>query len=102
MEKLNTNFHDNEIPKQSSQFIYLLVILVESVFRTCKNYYLKVFLEKCKFVVKEQKMPEYITDDVENSSGDCEDFHEKIPNEENYDEVHFVEANSIQNCRRLF
>ena len=54
-------------------------------------------LEKCKFVVKEQKMPEYITDDIENSSGDfdSEDFHEKIPNEENYDEVHFVEANSI-------
>ena len=42
-------------------------------------------------------MPEYITNDIGNSSGDfdSEDFHEKIPNEENYDEVHFVEANSI-------
>ena len=55
MEKIKINFCDNEIPKQSSQFIYLSVILVKSVFRTGKHYYAKVFLEKCKFVVKEKK-----------------------------------------------
>ena len=33
------NFHNNEILKQSSQCIYLLVILNDSVYRTGKNYY---------------------------------------------------------------
>ena len=33
------NFHNNEILKQSSQCIYLSVILNDSVYRTDKNYY---------------------------------------------------------------
>ena len=37
--KINTNFHDSKIPRESSQFIFLSVILVKSVFRTSKNYY---------------------------------------------------------------
>ena len=44
MEK-STNFQD-KIPKESSKFICLSVILINSVFRTGKNYYLQVFLEK--------------------------------------------------------
>ena len=46
----------------------LSVILIDSVFRTGKNHYPQVFLERCKYVVKEKKMPEYITDDIEISS----------------------------------
>ena len=48
--KINTNFHNNKISKKGSY---------EKV---------QVFLEKCKYVVKEKKMPEYITDDIEISS----------------------------------
>ena len=40
--KINTNFHINEIPKEGSQFICLAVILIDSVFRTAKNYYPQV------------------------------------------------------------
>ena len=32
--KINPNFLDNKIPKESSQFICLSVILIDSVFRT--------------------------------------------------------------------
>ena len=32
-------------------FICLSVILIDSVFRTCKNYYRQVLLEECKYVV---------------------------------------------------
>ena len=39
-------------------------------FRKNKNYHPQVFLEECKYVVKEKKMPEYITDDIEISSDD--------------------------------
>ena len=66
--KINTNFHNNQvfqnevsqnkIPKESSQFICLSLILIDSVFKTGKNYYPEVFLEECKYVVKEKKMPE--------------------------------------------
>ena len=42
--------------------------MIDSVFRTVKNYYPQAFLEKCKYVVKEKKMPKYITDDMKISS----------------------------------
>ena len=41
--KIKKNFHNNKIPKEGSQFIYLCVILIDSVFRTGKNYYPQVF-----------------------------------------------------------
>ena len=41
-----------------------------------------MLLEKWKYVVKEKKMPEYITDDIDTSSdSDREDSDEEIPNE---------------------
>ena len=45
--KINTNFHNNKIPKEGSQFICLSVILIYSVFRTGKRCYPLVFLEEC-------------------------------------------------------
>ena len=44
-------------PKEDSQYICLTVILIDSIFRTGKNYYPQVFLEECKYVVKEKKVP---------------------------------------------
>ena len=38
---------------KSFQFISLSVILIGSVFRTGKNCYPQVFLEECKYVIKE-------------------------------------------------
>ena len=69
--KINTNFHNKNVPKEGSQFICLPVILIDSFFRTGKNYYPQVFVEECKYSVKEKRIPEYITDDIENSS-DCD------------------------------
>ena len=45
--KINTNFHNNKIPTEGSQFICLSVNLIDSVFGTSKNYYPRVFLEDC-------------------------------------------------------
>ena len=58
--KINTNFYDNKIPKQGCQCIFLLVILTDSVLRRGKNCYPQVFLEECKYFVKEKEMPKYI------------------------------------------
>ena len=62
--KINTNFH-NKISRESSQSICLSEILIYSVVRTGKNYNPQVLLEECKYVVKEKKIPKYITDDIE-------------------------------------
>ena len=50
--KINTNFHNNKIPKEDSQCICLLVIFIDSVFRTCTNYYPQALLENCKHIVQ--------------------------------------------------
>ena len=41
--KINTNFYNNEIPKEGSQCIWLSAILVYSVYRKDKNSYPQVF-----------------------------------------------------------
>ena len=73
--KINTNFHNNKIPKEGSQF------------RASKNYYPQVFLEECKYIITEKKIPKYIIDDIEISSdSDRENYHRENADEENSDE----------------
>ena len=96
--KINTNFHNNKIPREGSQFIYFSVILINSVFRAGKNYYPELFFEECKYVIKEKKIPKYITDDIEISSN-CdreENWRNWIlkKNEENSNEENSYEQNS--------
>ena len=46
--EISTMIHDDGISKESSHCVYLLVILIDSVFKIIKNYYRQVFLEECK------------------------------------------------------
>ena len=58
--------------------------MIDSVFRTDKHYYPQVFLEECKYVVKEKEIPKYIIDDIEMSSdSDIENSDEENSDEEN-------------------
>ena len=69
--------------------MYLLISLIDSlinsVFRTDNNYYPQVFLEECKYLVKEKKISKYIIEkieissdsDRENSNSDKENFDEE-------------------------
>ena len=59
--------------------------MIDSVYKTGKNYYPQAILEECKYVVKEKKMPEYITDDIEIFSDDSD--------EENSDKENSYETN---------
>ena len=71
------------------------MISIASVFRTGKNYFPQVFLEECKYVVKEKKIHNYFIGDVEvpsdeensdkENSGE-EDSSEKDSSEEDSDE----------------
>ena len=64
--------------------------MIDSVFRTGKNHYSRVFLEECKYVVKEKKIPKYIIDDIEISS----DSDREISDEQNSDEANSDKENS--------
>ena len=57
--KISTSFHDDRIPKESFYCICLSVILINFVFKIGKNYYLLVFLQECKYIVKEKKITRY-------------------------------------------
>ena len=57
--------------------------MINSVFRTGKNYHSQVFLEECKYNVKEIKMPEYIADDIEIYSNDSDGEDSDHSDEEN-------------------
>ena len=52
------------MPKESSHCICLSVILVDCVFKIGKIYYSQVFLEKCKYIIKEEKVSRFIGDDL--------------------------------------
>ena len=78
--KINTNFDNKKIPREGSHLIYLSVILIDSVFRTGKNYYPWVFLEEYEYVLKEKKITKYIIDT------DIENYDEKTSDKETYDE----------------
>ena len=73
--------------KEGFQYICLSVILIHSVFRTDKNYYPQVLLEECKYIVKENKIPKCIIEDIgiPSDESDKEDSDEKS-SEENSDE----------------
>ena len=53
--KISTSFHDIGILKEASYYIWLSVILIDSAFKIGKTYYLQVFLEKCKWILKKRK-----------------------------------------------
>ena len=68
IKKVNTNFHDNKIPNESLECVCLLLTLLDSVYRKDNKYYTQVFLEECKYVVKEEKIHNYIIENVHVSS----------------------------------
>ena len=59
MKKSTQIFTILKYKKKNYQFICLSVILIDSVFRTDKNYYPQMFWEECKYVAKEKKMPQH-------------------------------------------
>ena len=64
--------------------------MIDSAVRTGKKCYPQVYLDECKYVVKEIKMPKYITDKEEVSS--CkENSSEKNSDRENSDKENYSE-----------
>ena len=70
--KINKHFHNNKKSKEGSWFICLSVILIDSVYKKDEKLYPRVFLEECKYVVKEKMKSKFITDNIEVSSDDSD------------------------------
>ena len=85
--KINTNFHNNKIPKECSECVCLSIILLNSVYKKDRNYCSQVFLEECKYVIKEKKksIKKFITDNIDIASDDS--------NKENSDKENSDEKN---------
>ena len=71
--RVNTNIQGKETPKGDSSCKCLPLIMLDSVVKIGKKYYLQVFLEECKYVKRKNKMFNYINDDLEMTSSDDDD-----------------------------
>ena len=57
--------------------------MIESAFKASENYYLKVFLEECKYIVtQEKKINKYINNEIFSNDSDKEDSAEEISDAE--------------------
>ena len=54
--KIDTNFHDNKIPKDNECCACLSVISLNSIINVDEKYYRQILLEVCKYVVKTKKI----------------------------------------------
>ena len=64
------------MPKEGSHYTFLSVVLNDTVFKMGKNCYPQVFLEECKYIVKEKEVARHITEDLKISS-DSDDTDEE-------------------------
>ena len=71
--KVNTNFQRKETPKGDSFYKCLSLIMLDSVVKVRKKYYLQVFLKECKYIKRKNKMFNYVNDDLEMTSSDEDD-----------------------------
>ena len=52
--------------KEGSYCISQKMVLIDTTFKMTKKYYPQVFLEECKYIVKENKVTKYINEDLES------------------------------------
>ena len=71
--KVYTNVQHNKIPKDNEYCACLSVILLDSVFvNSNKEYYPQIFLEKCKYAIKDIKIIKTIKEDLKLNESDDE------------------------------
>ena len=64
---VNINFQDKGMPKEKASCKRLSIIMLDSVVKVKKKYYLETLLEECRFEIKKTKMENFIDDDLEKS-----------------------------------
>ena len=72
-DKINTNFQGKKIPKENASFKCLSLIMLDSVIGANKKYDPQTLLEECKYEIKNNKMENFINDDLGLSLSDESD-----------------------------
>ena len=65
-----TNFQGKKMPKEKAPCKCLSIIMLDSVIKAKKKYYLQTLLEECKYEQEKIKMENLIDDDLEKSLSD--------------------------------
>ena len=71
-----TNFHNKKILKEKEPCKCLSIIMLDSVIKANKKYYLQTLLEECKYAQEKIKIENYINEDLESSESDSDSNNE--------------------------
>ena len=72
-DRVNTNFQGQKVPKENASYKCISLVMLDSVIRVNKKYYPQTLLEKCKYVIRKNKMENLINHDLTLSSSDESD-----------------------------
>ena len=85
-DRVNTNSQSKKVPKENASYKCLSLIMLDSVIRVNKKYYPQTVLEKCKYVIRKNKMENLINDDLNLSpSGESDNESDESDNDESSD-----------------
>ena len=79
------NFHEKKMPKEKAPCKCLSIIMLDSVVKANKKYYLQTLLEERKCVQEKIKIENFIDEYLEKSESECDAYDETesdIDNEE--------------------
>ena len=68
---INTLFTRDEIPKERIHYVCISAICIDSILRVDKKNYPQVYLEQCKYKIKNRELMNFIDDEVDLSSDYC-------------------------------
>ena len=65
---IKTIFLGNDVPKENNHYTCIACITIDSVMRMVQKNYPQVYLEECKYKIKEIQMPTFINTELESDS----------------------------------
>ena len=77
-ETIKTGFSNNKVPKERNHYICIAAICVDSVLKIEGKNHPQVYLDQCKYKVKQKKLVDFIGDEVSLSSSDTDDSDEQV------------------------
>ena len=70
---IKTNFLGNGVPKENMHYTCIACLTIDSVMKTNKKNYPQVYLEECKYKIKNIQMSRFINAELELDSGSDSD-----------------------------
>ena len=67
---ITKNFHNKKMPKEKAPCKWLSIIMIDSVIKGNKKYYLQALLEECKYIQEKTKTENYIDEELKKSESD--------------------------------